>query len=188
MKIKELLRKYIEDPYNGRSNYDLGLYYYNIDQSASAISFFLRSAEWGDDYNLTYESLIMIGLCLNKQGSRDTSESGAYLQAIRFDPNRPEAYYFISRLFERKKQWTECNVYSTLSFGLSHNAKPTIYDFGWKPYKSIFQRALSYWWIGELELSKNLFLELLNNHEEDLDDEHKNVTLNNLSFINKLET
>jgi hypothetical protein len=183
MILKNLILEYVNDPYNARKNYNLGLYYYNIGQTASALSFFLRCAEWGDDFNLTYESLIMTGLCLSRQNRRQGSEMGVYLQAVRYNSNRPEAYYFLSLLQERRGEWLESNVNATLSFNLRNNACSTVYDFGWREYKAVFQRAVSAWWIGQIELSSDLFYELADKYGYDLDDSHKQSVLNNINFL-----
>ena len=183
MNLNHLLLEYINDPYNGRKNYNLGLNYYEIGQTASALSFFLRCAEWGDDDNLIYESLIMVGLCLSRQNRRLGSEMGVYLQAIRHNPSRPEAYYFLSLLYERKGEWLECNVNAVLSFNLRHNARETVYDFGWKEYKTVFQNAVSSWWIGQIDQSASLFYELADKYGYDLDESHINSVLNNIKFL-----
>jgi len=182
--LKKLILEYINDPYNERKNYNLGLYYYNIGQTASALSFFLRTAEWGLDHNLIYESLIMTGLCLSRQNRRHNSELGVYLQAVRHNPNRPEAYYFISLLYERKGEWLECHVNACLSFNLKSNACDTFYDFGWREYKCVFQKAVSAWWIGQIDLSVSLFYELGDKYGYDLDESHKTSILNNINFLN----
>jgi len=184
MNLKNLIIDYINDPYNEIRNYNLGLYYYSIDQTASALSFFLRTAEWGKDHNLIYESLIMSGLCLSKQNRRHNSELGVYLQAIRHNPNRPEAYYFISLLQERKGDWLESHVNACASFNLKDNSCPTFYDFGWREYKCVFQKAVSAWWIGQIDLSTNLFYELADNYGYNLDESYKKSVLNNINFLN----
>lgn len=182
--LKKLILEYINDPYNERKNYNLGLYYYSIGQTASALSFFLRTAEWGNDYNLIYESLIMAGLCLARQNRRNNSEMGIYLQAVRHNPNRPEAYYFISLLHERKGEWLECQVNAVLSLNLKNNACPTIYDIGWREYKCVFQKAVSAWWIGQIDLSVELIYELADKYGYELDESHKTSVLNNINFLN----
>ncbi len=184
MNLKNLIIDYINDPYNEIKNYNLGLHYYSIDQTASALSFFLRTAEWGKDHNLIYESLIMSGLCLSKQSRRYGSELGVYLQAVRHNPNRPEAYYFISLLHERKSEWLESHVNACTSFNLKDNSCPTFYDFGWREYKCVFQKAVSAWWIGQIDLSTNLFYELADNYGYNLDESHKKSVLNNINFLN----
>lgn len=184
MNLKKLLLEYINNPYDDKNNYNLGLYYYNISQTASALSFFLRTSEWSDDYNLIYESLIMAGLCLSQQNRRHTSELGVYLQAVRYNPNRPEAYYFISLLQERKGEWLESNVNAVISLSLKNNACPTIYDIGWCEYKCVFQKAVSSWWIGQIDLSADLFYELADKYGYDLNESHKTSVLNNINFLN----
>lgn len=184
MSLKSLTIEYINSPCNDTNNYNLGLYYYSIGQTASALSFFLRTAEWSNDYNLIYESLIMTGLCLSQQNRRHTSELGVYLQAVRHNSSRPEAYYFISLLQERRGEWLESNVNAEISFNLKNNACPTIYDIGWREYKCVFQKAVSSWWIGQIDLSCSLFYELADKYGYELDNSHKISVLNNINFLN----
>jgi hypothetical protein len=184
MNLKDLILEYIEDPYNEIKNYNLGLYYFNIGQTASALSFFLRTAEWGNDNNLIYESLIMTGLCLSKQNRRNNSEMGVYLQAIRHNSNRPEAYYFLSLLHERKGEWLESHINSSLSLNFANNSQPTFYDFGWRYYKCLFQKAVSAWWIGQIDLSVEIFYELADKYGYELDEVHTKSVLNNFKQLN----
>jgi hypothetical protein len=126
----------------------------------------------------------MVGLCLAKQNRRHNSELGVYLQAIRYRSNRPEAYYFISLLHERKKEWLESHVNASISLSLKNNACDTVYDFGWREYKCVFQKAVSSWWIGQIDLSSDLFYELADKYGYDLNESHKESVLNNINFLN----
>ena len=49
----DLLHKYIESPEDPEANFALGLHYHSIDQTASAVSFYLRAAERSGDPLLT---------------------------------------------------------------------------------------------------------------------------------------
>lgn len=183
MTLKELILDYINDPYNPIKNYNLGLFYYKMNQTASALSFFLRTAEWGTDDNLTYESLIMVGLCLSRQNRRHNSELGVYLQAVRHNPNRPEAYYFISLLHERKGEWLESHVNAVKSLNFKSNAQKTNFDIGWREYKPLFQKAVSAWWIGQIDMSIDIFYQLADEYGYQLDESHKKSVLNNINYL-----
>ena len=45
LNLNELLQNFIEDPENSDNNFKLGIYYDSIGQTASAISYYLRTAE-----------------------------------------------------------------------------------------------------------------------------------------------
>ena len=84
------LRSFIFDPEDYKKNYDLGLDYYKIGQTASAICFFLRCADRsGDDLDLAYECLIHIGDCFLSQGNRLEHVRCMYKHAISILPKRP---------------------------------------------------------------------------------------------------
>ena len=61
------LMNYIRDPKNPLSNYMLGNIYERMGQTASAASFYIRTAEFGDDLLLKYEALIRTALCFNSR-------------------------------------------------------------------------------------------------------------------------
>jgi len=98
------LANYIESPKNPMYNFQLGLWYEEQGQTAPAVSFYLRAAEFGNGNLLTYESLLRLALCLNRQGSRVFTVKGVLLRAISVMPNRPEGYFLLSRLYEVKKE------------------------------------------------------------------------------------
>jgi hypothetical protein len=45
----------------------------------------------------------------------------------------------------------------------------------------LFEKAVSGWWVGLCEDSKNMFIELYQNHP--LDETHKSAVINNLKFM-----
>ena len=87
------------------TNYDLALCYDEINQTASAISHYLRCAERTKDKNLQYECMIRAGLSIKKQGERLHTEKSFFQNAISIFPERPEAYLFFSEtLFSMGKK------------------------------------------------------------------------------------
>lgn len=176
------LKQYIQDPYNSLINYQIGEEYYEIGQTAAALSFFLRAAEYSNNKGMQYDALIMVGQCLTKQNRRYNSEMGVYLQAINVDHERPEAYYCLSLLYERKKEWLECYTNAKLSFKYAYNNKlNNVYP---RDYGSLFQMGISAWWIGQIDLSKSLFESLLN---KDIPENYRECVNNNLNYINNIK-
>jgi hypothetical protein len=45
LNLEELLHKFINDPENADNNFKLAIYYDSIGQTASAVSYYLRTAE-----------------------------------------------------------------------------------------------------------------------------------------------
>lgn len=117
--MNNILDAYIENPRDAELNFGMAVYYLSIQHYAGAVTHFLRCAEYGDienDKDLIYESLIHISLCFQILGNRAYSEEGWLLHAISLCPNRPEAYWLLSILYERQNKWQEC--YAMTCIGL----------------------------------------------------------------------
>ncbi len=185
--IDMLLKDYIQEPEDAENNFALALYYHIIGQTAAAISYYLRAAERTDNDLLKYECLIRGSICFDLQGTRNFTVKGFLLHALALCPKRPEAYYLMSKFYEKENKdgsWNE--VYTIASIGLQVaevNPPPlreTI-DYPGR-YALLFQKAVSSWWCGLCEESKDLFLELLYNYETN--DDFINVSINNLKRMN----
>jgi len=97
--IKNLIEKASFQPFDPNTNFWIGEEYLKIDQTASAVSFYLRAAEYGHEThpNIVYTSLLRIALCFDKQQGRGHSSVTSILQAISYMPNRPEGYFYLAR-------------------------------------------------------------------------------------------
>jgi len=184
MNLNYNLYEYIQDPYNPIKNFNVGMVYFDMGHTASALSFFLRTAEFSTNDDLSYEALILAGQCLAKQNRRHNSEMGIYLQAVRLIPTRPEAYYFISVLHERKSEWLECFTNAEICDTFSINAKKTLSYLNYNSvYSAKFQKAVSAWWIGQIDLSASLFYELADKYGDLLSDFYKKIVLSNINNL-----
>ena len=90
-----ILTLFINEPYNDMNNFNLGYEYELIGQTAIALSYYLRCAEYTNNDNLSYECLIRMSKCITKQGNRDVNELTCLEHAISIKPDRPEAYYIM---------------------------------------------------------------------------------------------
>jgi tetratricopeptide (TPR) repeat protein len=157
------LESFILDPYNSDKNFDLGEFYFNQGHTASALAFYLRSAEYSKNDDLTYESLLMVAKCLSIQGRRGTTEKGLWLNAVTFAPQRPEAYLFLSELAEGKQQYHESYSYAIMGLTNKENAKEITPNVGYEnSYQLQFQKAVTAWWIGRSQESRDEFIKLVN--------------------------
>ena len=118
--LQRAIEDYIFDPENPEKNYILGLIYESMGQTASAISFFLRTAERTNIKELSYECLLKMGLCFDRQGNRSNTVKGMYKQALVFMPDRPEAYFLLSRHHERAHEFVDSYVYAELGLKKSN--------------------------------------------------------------------
>ena len=179
--MKEL-NSFIQSPYNDLAAFDLANWYYDNEQYAAAMSFYLRLTEVSKNDLLIYESLLKCGLCFEKQGNRTFYAKGMYQHAISVLPMKPEAYFLLSRLYERNKEWQES--YTTAEIGLF------MINFDVDELNSVeypgkmgflFEKSVVSWWMGRTKESIELLLDLYENYE--LSDEYKIAVKNNIKLI-----
>ena len=94
-KLQDYLLEFIKDPDNYTTNFNLGVYYDTIDQTASAVSYYLRCAERTDSDLFKYQCILRSALCFSVQGCRNTTVKGLFQHAIAIMPTRPEGYYLL---------------------------------------------------------------------------------------------
>lgn len=180
----KILSNFVENPYSQTNNSDLGHYYKEQNQYSSALSFYLRAAEYGNDKDLIYQSLINIGICLSKQGKRHTSERGAYINAITFAPERPEAYFLLSQYYESRSEWFDSYMMSCLGLENIQNTKYTIPIIEYPGnYCLKFQKAVSSWWIGQTKQSRELFHELADNNLHEMSETYIKLIQQNITSL-----
>lgn len=152
---------YIKDSKNPLGNFMLGRFYEELGHTASAISFYIRSAEFGNDPLLQYESLLRTALCFDKQGSRVFLVKGILLRAVSLMPERPEAYFLLSRTYERSKDWQETYAWASMAEEkfTSDMVFPELNSDVEYPglYGFTFEKAVAGWWVGVQEESLHLF-------------------------------
>jgi tetratricopeptide (TPR) repeat protein len=181
--MDKTLNEFVKDPHNDEAAFNLANFYFNQKQTSSALTYFLRVTECSSDDNLIYESLLKAGLCIEKQGNRAHSTKGLYLHAISHLPQRPEAYFLLSRLYEWSKEWQESYSMSSLAESVCKfdfpNLKTNVEYPGRYGFK--FEKAVCSWWMGRLDESINLFLDLHKN--EKMDESHTNAVKQNITFM-----
>lgn len=179
--LELLLNDYIFDPENPEKNYNLAVEYDNLGQTASALSFYLRAAERTSDKDLAYECLIRMGRCFDLQKNRKFSVKSMYHAAIALLPERPEAYYHLSKFLESETQYFESYTISEIGLNISKDKtfKPiNVYYPG--RYALLFQKATAAWWRGRGKESRQLYQELVDQYWNEMDQPHKNSTENNI--------
>jgi FkbM family methyltransferase len=183
--MNELIR-FSLDTENAEKNYYLAKWYENIGHTAPAHTYYLRAAERSKDDNLAYQSLIRASFSYRSQGSRDSTEKILLENALMLLPERPEAYYFLSLLYEKKDEWQNCYIYAGLGLE-KYNKKIDpidIVEFQGK-HVLIFQKAVSSWWWGKGKECRDLFTCLVDNYWDNLDETHKISVQQNLNKLFK---
>ena len=189
--LRKSLYDFIDNPGDSDSNFTLALQYDGINQTASAISFYIRAAERSSDLLLQYEALIRAAMCFDRQGTRGLSVRGLLQRAISILPKRPEAHFLLARFHERTRDiesWVNCYTQASLALEICDFDSPllrTLVDYP-GAYGLLFEKAVSAWWVGLCEDSKNHFIDLMKNHP--LDRIHRQACIVNLKFMNQFET
>jgi len=181
--LKALLDHFIQYPEDAEINFYTGCYYHDIGQTASAVSYYLRAAERTNDELVRYEALLRAGMCFNSQGSRNNSVEGMLQHAVALIPTRPEGYFYLSRFYEHAKKWfsayTMACIGEKIAIKKPTKLKTTLDYPGF--YGLTFERAITGWWTGLCNESKNLFKYL--SIYEPLDTSYKQATIDNLKFM-----
>lgn len=184
MSLESKLSQYIDNPRDAKTNFQLGVEYYKIEQTTSAFSYFLRAADFDKKNDIAYESLILCALSLMKQTNHDKEVRAMLLHSISINPYRPESYFYLSQFYEWKDDWISAYTWAEVGLSLNDNYK-FMYDFGYPGKQGlIFQKARNAWWIGKVEESKELFNRL---HDEEygiLRNDYRDLVNNNLTFFN----
>lgn len=172
------------DTKNGEKNYNLAFWYENQGHTAPAHSYYLRAAERTEDNILAYQALIRASFCYKSQGSRDGTEKVLLENALVLLPERPEAYYFLSLLYERKEDWQNSYIYANLGLKCYNQDIEIINipEYQGK-YLLIFQKAVVGWWWGKSQESRDLFNLLATDYWNVLDENHQKSVENNISRL-----
>ena len=191
--IDTMLKTFVENPNDPENNFALALYYDEIGQTASAVSYYLRTAERTEDTLLKYECLIKSAACFEKQGTRKFTVKGLLQQAVALQPTRPEGYYYLSLFYETQNnnegKWFD--AYTIASIGLevanfdNTDGLRTNLQFPGK-YALLFQKAHVSWWCGLCEESKNTFMDLHTHYE--MNEMFSQLVYNNLLNMNAFVT
>lgn len=158
--MRELLN-YISDPENAEYNFLLGNWYEDQGHTAAAAGFYVRTTEYSVSDLFIYEALLRLANCFTRQGCRTYTTKGVLLRAVSLMPDRPEAYFLLSRLYEAEKDWQESYTFAIMGQKLNEDQPKlrTNVDYPGK-YALVFEQAVSAWWIGLFEESLHLFRQL----------------------------
>jgi hypothetical protein len=175
------LIEYALDTENPEKNYNLAVWYEEQNHTAPALTYFLRAAERNEDKLFAYNSLIRGFFCYDKQGSRDASSKILLENALCLLPKRPEAYFLLSRFYERKQEWQNSYIYATLGLEICDFNLDSLSNVEYPgKYGLIFEKSVSaYWWGKGLE-SRKLLQVLLNEYWDVMDEDHQKFVESNI--------
>ncbi len=178
--LENLLTTFSVNTENDENNFQLALWYENNGHTAPALSYYLRCAERTEDNDLAYESLIRGSYCYEKQGTRDMTSKALLQQALVLLPNRPEAYFLLSRYSKRRQWWQDTYIYADTAIRIcDFDSKPlrTNVEYPGK-YGLLFEKQIAAWWWGKGDEARALLQEMKNNYQ--LNEEYYSMVQNNL--------
>lgn len=162
MRIEQLVVELSKDPFNPTLNFDVAVEYEKQNQTASAVSFYLRTAEYGHESHptLVYASLLKVAHCFDDQNDRQATVSNCLLQAVAYLPYRPEGYFLLAQFHERLGQWQECYTWANIGLHNQLNSPLPVHVGYEGNYVLLFEKAVSAWWIGRKDESFELLHKL----------------------------
>ena len=164
--IERLIVDASKDPLSPSKNLGIAVEYEKLGQSASAVGFYLRAAEYGYDRDnlIAYSALLRVSICIDGQKNRDLTVTNVLLQAMAYMPDRAEAYFLMSRFYEKKQSWQEAYTFAVLGQDKlkSQGAVrlPVSIDGYDGDYVLEFQQAISAWWVGRADESLSILKRL----------------------------
>lgn len=181
--MNELL-EFCLDVESPEKNYAMARWYESIGHTAPAHSFYLRAAERSEDLLLSYRALIRASFCYRAQGSRTGTEKVLIENALTILPDRPEAYFFLSTIYQAREDWQNCYIYASL--GLACDPVETkLEDIPEYPgeYLLMHQKAISAWWWGKGKECRQLFTRIVSDYWDGIGDKYKSVIKTDLEKI-----
>ena len=176
----------INDPYNDKINFNVGLSYENEKQYAAAFSFFLRTAEFTNNKIFSSEALLKCSFCINKQQDRAQKEIYLIKQAITASPNSLEPYLFASmyyswRVVPLSANWMDSYLYACMGLNIIEN-NIKIDKFNTIFVDNIelelyFQKALSGTNLGKINEARSIYIKLLSKFKDNINS-YNNIKLN----------
>ena len=183
-KINSLIVTLANDPFNPVLSLSIATEYENIGQTASAVSFYLRTAEYGyySHPEHVYAALLKSAHCFSNQKHRDHTVVNLYLKAIAYIPSRPEAWFLLSRWYERNQKWQESYTAAEVGLSFGHfkaGPLPVWVEYPGE-YGLRFEKAVSGWWVGRKDEAVTILKELL---LEDIHHVYRSAIYNNLNTV-----
>ena len=164
--MTDQLQNYVANPRSAEANFALALSYENDGHFSAAAGFYIRAAVHTANTLLSYESLLRLGNCFTKLGGRTYMSKGIFLRAISLLPERPEAYFLLSHLYEVDKEWQEAYTFAVMGAGAAYkwSGEKLRTNVGYPgAYAFTFERAVAGWWIGLYDESLHLLRQLKKN-------------------------
>ena len=167
------LNNYILDPDDPIKNYEVALDYYNIKNYSSAGGFFLRAAERSEG-DLRYACMVYMAIIIKHLGDREFTENILLKFLNSIYPDRPEAYYHLAKIAERKDSYMDCYWFTKEAIRRAENAIDTYTDLEYPgKHELYFLLGWSAWNTDKPHEARMAYQHLLKNYLDVLDDGQK---------------
>ena len=183
--MEDKLIEFANNPTNDITNYQLGLEYTKINQYGSALTFLLRATELTHNPTIAYNSLIINAHNIYKQGKRQHAVKNQLLHALSVCPERPEAYFFLGKLYYEIGQNHES--YSISEVGLKRSilsTGDTTLPSGYPgEYGMLFNKAVAAWHITKYSESREILKYLVDFYYPFMNETYQRAVENNITRL-----
>ena len=179
------LQEYIDNPRDPLANMNLARWYEVQGHLSPACGLYLRAAEFSGDGEISYECMIRLYYCYAELGRREYTCENALKMALNMMPTRPEAYFLLSQLYERRANWMDSYMYASVGLRIAEGA-PSPLRFGSSyghEYMLEFQKAVAAWWYGRPGEARSILRGMMGDYGEVMSKEYRTLVQNNLSRL-----
>lgn len=183
--LDDLLNRFIIDPEDPLNNFLLAFYYHSIGQTASAVSYYLRTAERSENKKMQYQCLLGAAKCFESQGTRNFTVKSLLQNALTTDPKRPEAYYLLSHFYAVEGNHHEAYLISSIGEIVTEkNLEPLDINVGYCGFYSLLmEKAEAAYPCGLCDESRKLFFKIKDEYVQEMTEEDKKYLQNKLSSL-----
>jgi len=183
--LDELLIEYINNPEDATNNFYLAQYYNQIGQTASSVSYFLRTAERSTSKKMQYQCLLAAAGCFQTQGCRNFTVKSLLQNALTVDPSRPEAYYFLSHFYALEQNHHDSYLMASIGESVASNDnEPLDLEIGYPgQYALLLKKAEAAYPCGLCDESRKLFFRLKDEFVSEMSEKDKEYLQEKLSSL-----
>lgn len=165
--LKQLLHLYSFSTSDPNIMFDLAREYEKMGHTAIALSFYLRAAEYYAEKEKSYECIVRMGICFYAQKNRDFSTNGRFYHAAALMPERPEAYYMLSKLNMEKHNWVDSLMYTNLCISSYQRVGELLSSFDgvFNLHDLLYNRAVCLYEMGNIKESNEEFDNILTKND-----------------------
>jgi len=171
-----------EEPNNRRYVFYLGESYRDAGEKAKALQWYMKRSQMGGWDQEVFWSLLQMGHLQKDLGLPLDHVFNTYHQAFRQRPHRPEAIYYLAKIYhEQKKFPLSYALLKSRQFIPKPEEKDILFNLDWiEDYGLDFLLSIAAYWVGEYQESYDLCAKLL--QEDALPESWKEQAIANQGF------